>query len=1377
MDQPKRSPFDNLSKEELIKKCKGLLGIAQKAKQAKEDLIEENKQLKDDLQNYETQKTSDKKCLKAMQEIVDELTENKLNSATIISDMKMKIVKLEKLVEEHNDVKEKFDKISIENTALTQQLARLTQENNELLAQYEDLEKISIEHQVNLKMLENNQTAHIEDMTTIANLKKELEAQAIIEKEHITELQKVRAVNSNLLETKHKNDKLEMKLTNYKKKLIEFSQKLKQLKQSRNLLIEIVQDYSQTIPKWQKELVEASVTICNKVKVYEDENITLKLRINELESELENFTKKSSDTVDSKDSIQNDQIEELTRNVNDKTQEIELIKLEIAAQTKKEMQVHDELNLIIEQTYDQLKAKDLEIESLKLQKDLNESETIHGLQNQIRELEQLQENQKEMDLEINELKSILEENSLILSKKQSEIEELSQNLIAKTTEIESIKLLKEQTDSDAMNKLKQRDSEIIALAEELNSNKSAIEHLREIEQQSINQKQIINDLNQSIAIKTEEIEAMKSQTNENEALMIQLHAEINRLQEAEKSYQIVEQTKETETENSDLLLEMKEMNQILMERGGVISMQQSKLSDYETKITELEQSLNTLRFQCVEKDKIIKELMDEVTSIKDRMNMSFGENQSEIISTSTISRAEESSRLRELEDSFEEKYHKLRLLAVKLKKKVSDQTLQLQKYESDEAIAGNSLKLGTIQAKGLQSLQQENDKLLDEIELLKVENKKLMERSDKVTVEGGGSDESKNAIKEYQNQIKNLKKELEAYNLCRKEHDSEIGKLKTMLESKEKDIKNFVEKEKALKSELDKTKAAVKKTNVLSLEMDAYEKSLNDVTQKLETKNILIKELEATIDAQSNSIDSMKNQLKLIEENFESESNHSKDLKLQIDIQQNKLKERDHEKSELTVSLEYLTRDYENLKLEMDESKINLIKTISEKEKLVELLQGDKDKMVRQVYALEDSLETIKVNLNAKESEVEDIKTEFSNYKIRAQSVLRQNQTKDSSHENELEEENQTLQRTVDSLSQKLKSTSAEYENLSKTLNDLRDQEIFLKKKIQDLQQMLEDLRLQNEQIIEDVRKQNREHQDIIKTQRIQIETLNSCYKKQIEEIEEEFNKKIENLNHENLAVKQTLLTPKLDESRRIVPFSLDAISGGGGGIASGTTTTDEHRISMLLLEREDGEGSESTSNQINSGGNQQPLPKKQTRNKHELIPLDELLNSPFEESIIEEQRPVSPTVELKGVKENLVIQESRVKHLTHLLAEAEQDLARLTQLNDVLKEEVRKQQRDLDREKHIHNSEYIKNVILKFLTLNSGDEKTHLVPVLNTLLKLSPEETNKLQLVAKGNNDDNDYDEGMREIMGYIFFKTIFFCFFFRRKFSVVGKVANLVE
>lgn len=74
----------------------------------------------------------------------------------------------------------------------------------------------------------------------------------------------------------------------------------------------------------------------------------------------------------------------------------------------------------------------------------------------------------------------------------------------------------------------------------------------------------------------------------------------------------------------------------------------------------------------------------------------------------------------------------------------------------------------------------------------------------------------------------------------------------------------------------------------------------------------------------------------------------------------------------------------------------------------------------------------------------------------------------------------------------------------------------------------------------------------------------------------------------------------------------------------------------------------------------------------------------------------ISPGAELGQIKEQLVVSECRIRHLTGLLSEAERDLAKLTQQNQVLKEEIRRQQRSVEREQHAQNFEYLKNVILK---------------------------------------------------------------------------------
>lgn len=76
-----------------------------------------------------------------------------------------------------------------------------------------------------------------------------------------------------------------------------------------------------------------------------------------------------------------------------------------------------------------------------------------------------------------------------------------------------------------------------------------------------------------------------------------------------------------------------------------------------------------------EKDKKIEQLEGEISRI---------ENQNEIMSTSTISKAEEVHRMKDVEDSLEERYHKLKALAIKLKKKVADQSSQISKLTSEK---------------------------------------------------------------------------------------------------------------------------------------------------------------------------------------------------------------------------------------------------------------------------------------------------------------------------------------------------------------------------------------------------------------------------------------------------------------------------------------------------------------------------------------------------------------------------------------------------------------------------------------------------------------------------------------------------------------------
>lgn len=102
-------------------------------------------------------------------------------------------------------------------------------------------------------------------------------------------------------------------------------------------------------------------------------------------------------------------------------------------------------------------------------------------------------------------------------------------------------------------------------------------------------------------------------------------------------------------------------------------------------------------------------------------------------------------------------------------------------------------------------------------------------------------------------------------------------------------------------------------------------------------------------------------------------------------------------------------------------------------------------------------------------------------------------------------------------------------------------------------------------------------------------------------------------------------------------------------------------------------------------------------------MPLEDLLNSNFDETDYGEESAVSYSAAEEEAK--LQAKENQIKHLSSLLTEAEQDVAKLNQQNDILKEEIRRQQRSEERDAHINNSEYLKNVIFKVNIYFNGRE------------------------------------------------------------------------
>lgn len=490
----------------------------------------------------------------------------------------------------------------------------------------------------------------------------------------------------------------------------------------------------------------------------------------------------------------------------------------------------------------------------------------------------------------------------------------------------------------------------------------------------------------------------------------------------------------------------------------------------------------------------------------------------------------------------------------------------------------------------------------------------------------------------------------------------------------------------------------MKKSNVLNLEMEAYEKSSKEMTQKLENKIVQLAEvemarltclndcvrlkftlsfqMEAANMSKEATLKSLRNEIKHLNESLESEKQSVSESQQENELMRIKLRDSVNELAEAKQTIDANNRELALKKVEL----ANLVSEQSDfevnKQKLITQWKNESEKNVGQLFALEEQVRELTVKYNATEQELVQVQTEFANYKVRAQSVLRQNQSHDSSMEKELREEIDFLTKTKDELAAKLTAMAEQNRQSTTAADELRVEKQSLHDRCRKLLDLLDEARQQTDSVHGEMRKQTLEHQEALKTHRLQIDTLNGCFKKQIDELK--------TTHEEQLVAWQS----KVAAASRGDHSNANAIALENHKVRAGDTpfSEEQQRVEMILTERQAGEGSEST-------GSLRKM--SNTRNRHDLIPLDELLFEDQEDADDRMDESVA-TMDVAATKEKLAVQQSRVTHLSALLAEAECDVARLTQLNDVLKEEVRRQERSTEREMHMHNLEYMKNVIFK---------------------------------------------------------------------------------
>lgn len=1259
--ESKKLNLEELSKEELVKKCKILFTVAQKAKVSKDALLEEINALKKDLQNGATT------------ELIDTLTNEKLALVTQLEDLKTKYKKVEetnKLLQEQQSLsQEKLTTLDTENTSYKRQVARLTDENEQLISdlstletQISELHKLGVEQKAQLLELEKANGSGLDELQSklsqsleevkklnknlvakeneIQSLSQELQALKIVRSSvldsnkncdsYIKEINELKLKNESLSQELNDiqatNGKLKDKVSLYHSKLKKFALTTKEIKDQKNEILKFFKLHVEQTNEWKEQLVVASQQLLSVINTLENENKTLKeeRKIYLDITSSENDAKDKLETYERELTLLKSDLDVKVQEIISKHEiEVKEINTNLQEYKAKESALLEELSLKTNILEEAIKRETiLEEANQKL------SNSYHSLQDQVNAL--IQQLKVQEDLKCtHENKMQLLQNALAVN--QEKVNKLNEAL-QKSTDTE--KRLAEESSEEIL-RLAQNNKELGQLVAELQAKLHAVEG-----------KTFTDTFVQTIV---------------------------------EDSHSSEDNGIDLKRENSELLLEMNQMNQALKERGEIISQLESHCEEIKKKLQLYESQANKNVDSITEKDETIKALQTELEMIKqqnscDQNDLVASKNaeianlkaeltalkdnsyaESETMSTSTISRSEEVNRLKDLEGSWEERYGKLRNLAIKLKGKIKEHNNTINNLEKEK---DDLLKKQSSSVKTIQSLQAQIDKLQDDLELVNSENKQyvsklntvaqniskdkqlLVENEETISklrkeLETVLSD--KQAVENWKKQVgakvQTLRKELEAKTLLYKESESKVSKLEAELENITTQLKNEQENHKQTKTLLEQSSTECKKNSVLNLEMQDYERSVKELSQKLEKQSSEISTLQTQLDLQKNTVNALREQNKTLEDRIQEAEKSENTTSLEIDSFKKTISNLENILQQKENKISDVTKLLETVRFENEELSTELSKVIAEHQKSLSLIKSERDQLRNQLIGLQQNLRDCQNQLTLREDELAAIKGDYESYKVRAQSVLKKNQNRDLGQEEKLVEEVSSLKAEVETLNEELKLIRDKLQIEETTNQQFISEKDSLLKQSYEAKLEIEELKNLNEQLGIKHQKALSEQAETIRSLKVHAETLSQCYRQQLAEQEVRHNREIIELQS------------RIDKSPSPEPVHLS-------------------------MPREEGEGSES-------------VESNPTPNNVHPIPLERLLDSKSED-------------EAMHLKKSLLEQESKVTHLTALLSDAEQDLAKHVQMNKVLKEEIRRQQRSVEREKHAENLEYLKNVVFK---------------------------------------------------------------------------------
>ncbi|XP_056183656.1 GRIP and coiled-coil domain-containing protein 2 [Falco biarmicus] len=1255
------------------------------------------------------------------------VNEHKLETQTLKEQHKRDISELNETLLSGSE-KEKMALV-FETQELREQLEKLTQEKEEAVSNYNSLR-------------ETMETLQTELGESAGKISQEFESMRQQQASDVSELQqKLRAAFNEkdvLLETVNRLREEIEKLSSNQPEVEELQCKIVSLQEENNTITSYINQKETAIKELEEKIIvltDQNKGILNEVKCLGEDRETLQERCKQEQGKNQEL-QKEVDVVNQYNSDLKKKVEELTERLNEAlTRKSENAQMLEQLENQVVSLLHERENLSCEVYTLHEKNKKIIQEKGELSEELakitSEKDGWLVLKEQS---ENLEKKLQMLNAEKDHLSTLLEseqaQRSLIRTQLYRLLEQVGSSVSDSNEEHDSLNLL--EIANEYLSKTKEEQCLAKQYEEEVLHLQREVGRLEEENAaQYTEHRSLIEDFEKEKDLLREELEGVLSEK-------AALQHDIQELKNA---------SEKARTENQDLLANIEEITQKLAFCESQIQEQQ--------KGSEKQDDLN---FILEQKETELRNVKDELSSLKNLMEAETAKTHQQ---SAVAELQEKIGRLEKESAEKGEKLNKIKVVAVKAKKELDasrretqtlKEELELVRSEKDQLSA--SMKDVIQGAESYKNLLMEYDKQGEQLDSEKSRANSLERQIDDLTrqlqVSSQQHDQLHSANEDLLARVETLQcnskmletqilemqrakakadKELEAEKLLKeqktKEHTGalrEMEELQMQLQKEKKHLQKTMQ-------ELELARKDAQKSTLMDMEIADYERLVKELNQKITDKDNRIEDLEQETGIQKQKQETLQEEIKSLQLTMQQDEERNAKIKQLLVKTKKELADSKQAENDHLMLQASLQGELEASQQQVEAYKIQVAVLTSEKHKVQEHLRTSSEQHQRMLSAYQQKIATLQEECRAAQAEQASITSEFESYKVRVHNVLKQQKNKSVSQtESEgAKHEREQLEMVIDQLKVKLQDAQHNSQINASELQALQSEHDTLlerhNKMLQETVAKEAELReklctIQSENMV-----MKAEHAQTVSQLTAQNEALRNNFRDQVRNLQEEHRKTVETLQQQLSRVEAQFFQLKSEPSTRGPTVSNPAMKN-----LRERQNTDLPVLDVHTVAREEGEGMETTDTEsVSSASTYVPS-------------LEQLLNSP--------EANLEPSQWQTELSKDELIQKlnttaKSAEHLNELLRESEATNAILMEQIKLLKSEIRRLERNQEREKSVANLEYLKNVLLQFIFLKPGSERERLLPVIDTMLQLSPEEKGKLTAIAQGEEESSSRPSG----------------------------------